>query len=472
MGGENRNAFKLTIMKKNILSTFILILIFFYSYRPLSAQEMVLGNVHVVDVSSGKILKDHFIILRDGVIMQVLPMKKLRNNGVGMNITDGKGAYVTPGLSEMHAHLPVAQDDNTQLQEETLWLYLANGVLSIRSMLGHESHLNLKRKVISGEVPGPRMFISGPSLNGNSVTSPQAGAQMVGSQKAAGYDHLKLHPGLDVPKFMAIAETANSVGIPYGGHVSLGVGLENCLQNGYKSVEHMDGYLEAMIADKSRLDPTIAGPFSMLLVNEVNENKLSELIDMTLENKTWIAPTLTLFDRYFGFVPADSFRLAPEMKYLPGLQIQQWVQQKKLLESQGVLTKSNIQPFLDFRNRLFLSLHQAGVPMLMSSDSPQVFNVPGFSIHHEIEMMSNAGMSNLEILRSGSINPAIYFDQEGEWGEIKKGASADFILVEENPLENLATLKRPIKVVMHGVFYDRERLDLELARIETNHLRR
>jgi imidazolonepropionase-like amidohydrolase len=316
------------------------------------------------------------------------------------------------------------------------------------------------------------MFISGPSLNGTSVESPQMGAQMVGSQKAAGYDHLKLHPGLDVPKFLAIAETAKAVGIPYGGHVSLGVGLETCLQNGYKSVEHMDGYLEAMIEDKSRLDPTIAGPFSMLVVDEADPDKLPDLIKMTLKNKTWIAPTLTLFDRYFGYVPADSFRLAPEMKYLPGLQIQQWVSQKKLLESQGVLTKANVQPYLEFRNQLFLSLHEAGVPIIMSSDSPQVFNVPGFSIHHEIEMMSKAGMSNLEILRTGTVNPALYFDQKGEWGVIKKGASADFVLVENNPLEDLSTMKRPITVVMGGKFYDRARLDAELAKIEMNHLRK
>ncbi len=440
--------------------------------QKLNGQEKVLGNVHVVDVESGMVLEDRFLILKDGLIMNVFPMSKLPNKGEGMNITDGKGAYVFPGLAEMHAHLPAAIDGNTQLQEETLWLYLSNGVLRIRSMLGHESHLALKKKVLTGEVSGPRMFISGPSLNGTSVESPQMGVQMVGSQKAAGYDHLKLHPGLDVPKFLAIAETAKAVDIPYGGHVSLAVGLETSIQNGYKSVEHMDGYLEAMIADKSKLDPTVAGPFNMLVVGEADQNRLPDLIKMTLKNKTWIAPTLTLFDRYFGYVPADSFRLAPEMKYLPGLQIQQWVTQKKLLESQGVLSKANVQPFLEFRNQLFLSLHEAGVPMIMSSDSPQVFNVPGFSIHHEIEMMSKAGMSNLEILRTGTINPALYFDQKGEWGVIKKGAAADFVLVEKNPLEDLSTMKRPMVVVMGGEFYDRDRLDTELKKIETNNLRK
>jgi imidazolonepropionase-like amidohydrolase len=131
-----------------------------------------------------------------------------------------------------------------------------------------------------------------------------------------------------------------------------------------------------------------------------------------------------------------------------------------------------VQPYLEFRNQLFLSLHEAGVPMIMSSDSPQVFNVPGFSIHHEIEMMSRAGMSNLEILRTGTINPAMYFDQKGEWGIIKKGAAADFVLVEKNPLEDLSTMKRPIAVVMGGRFYDRARLDAELSKIEANNLRK
>jgi imidazolonepropionase-like amidohydrolase len=133
--------------------------------QKLNGQEKVLGNVHVVDVESGKVLEDRFLILKDGVIMNVFPMIKLPNRGEGMNITDGKGAYVFPGLAEMHAHLPAATDGNTQLQEETLWLYLTNGVLRIRSMLGHESHLALKKKVVTGEVSGPRMFISGPSLH-------------------------------------------------------------------------------------------------------------------------------------------------------------------------------------------------------------------------------------------------------------------------------------------------------------------
>jgi imidazolonepropionase-like amidohydrolase len=159
------------------------------------------------------------------------------------------------------------------------------------------------------------------------------------------------------------------------------------------------------------------------------------------------------------------------MKYMSAEQVQSWINAKTPYEEKGILTEENVQPYLDFRNKLFMSLHKAGVPILMTSDSPQVFNVPGFSIHHEIELMSKAGMSNYEILKTGSVNPARYFDQQGEWGVIKEGASADFVLVEKNPLEDLNTLREPVMVVMKGEIYDRNELKKQLDRIEANHKR-
>src|SRR5690606_34170275 len=135
------------------------------------------------------------------------------------------------------------------------------------------------------------------------------------------------------------------------------------LRNGYKSIEHMDGYIEAMIPDYSRvLDPQIAGPFSMLLVDEADLSKLPELVALTLETKAWIAPTLTLFDRYFGYKPAEEYRDIPEMKYMSAQQVQSWIEAKTPLEEKGVLTEDNVQPYLDFRNKLFMTLHKAGVP--------------------------------------------------------------------------------------------------------------
>lgn len=418
-----------------------------------------------------QVLANQSIIVENGKILKITPITSSFDSSV-YEVIDGNGTYVYPGLAEFHSHIPIAQNGDTQLQEEAMWLYLANGVMRVRGMIGHQSHLVLRDKVEAGEIDGPRLFVSGPSFSGGSVSSSAQAVQMVKDEKSAGYDHLKLHPGLSMDEFMAISKTAKELEIPFGGHVSLDVGLEASLKNGYKSIEHMDGYIEAMVPDYSKvLDPNLAGPFTMLLVEEVDVSKLPELIDLTLESGAWIAPTLTLFDRYFGSKPAEDYRNDSEMKYMSSEQIQSWINAKIPYEEKGILTVENVQPYLDFRNKLFMALHNAGVPILMTSDSPQVFNVPGFSIHHEIELMSKAGMSNYEILKTGSVNPARYFDQEGEWGIIKEGASADFVLVEKNPLEDLNTLREPVMVVMKGQIYDRNELKKQLDRIEANHKR-
>ena len=455
-------------MKKTLV--YILICCFVPLFQVFSQVQLV-SNVHVLTMENDEVLKDQAILVENGKIVKILPMSEA-SSYKGSTVIDGGGAYVFPGLAEFHSHIPVAQNGNTQLQEEAMWLYLANGVLRVRGMIGHASHLPLKERIDSGEIDGPRLYLSGPSFSGTSVSSAEQAAQMVRDEKAAGYDHLKLHPGLEMDEFLAISKTANELDIPFGGHVSLNVGLEASLKGGYKSIEHMDGYVEALIPDYSKvLDPKQAGPFTMLLVKEADLSKLPELVKMTLETGAWIAPTLTLFDRYFGYKPAEEYRNIPEMKYMSAEQVQNWINAKTPYEDAGVLTKENVQPYLEFRNMLFMTLHQAGVPVLMTSDSPQVFNVPGFSIHHEIKLMSDAGMSNYEILKTGSVNPARYFYEEGEWGVIKNGASADFVLVKNNPLEDLETLKNPIAVVMRGEYFDQNRIQEELAKIEANHKR-
>ncbi|TXE11060.1 amidohydrolase family protein [Algoriphagus aquimarinus] len=455
-------------MKKILLSFGFIFLIVIC---PGFSQSYLISNVNIVSMENEQVLKNHSILVVDGKIQKIAPMTEPFDLKVN-HVLDGNGSYLYPGLAEFHSHIPVAQNGDTQLQEEAMWMYLANGVLRVRGMIGHASHLPLKAKIDAGELDGPRLFLSGPSFSGGSVSSPEQAAQMVRNEYAAGFDHLKLHPGLEMDEFLEISTTAKELGIPFGGHVSLNVGLEASLKGGYKSIEHMDGYIEAMIPDYSRvLDSKLAGPFTMLLVNEADLSKLPALVDLTLEAKAWIAPTLTLFDRYFGSKPAEEYRNIPEMKYMSAEQVQSWINAKTPYEQSGVLTREHVKPYLEFRNMLFMTLHKAGVPVLMTSDSPQVFNVPGFSIHHEIELMSKAGMSNFEILKSGSVNPARYFDQEGEWGVIKEGASADFVLVENNPLEDLNTLKKPFMVVMKGEMYDRSELKKQLDKIEANHKR-
>lgn len=463
-----KNQLMLSLMS---FKSLLFALIFGFLSSVTFSQDLVITQVHVVSSEKGIILENQTLLVKEGKIESMVSTGNLPVAWQQVTRIEGKGSYVFPGLAEFHAHLPVAADGNTQLQEESLWLYLANGVVRIRSMLGHPSHLALRDKLNSGLLVGPRTFISGPSFNANSVTDPAQGAAMVKSQKQEGYDHLKIHPGVLSEEMKAIATAAKAEGIPFGGHVPLDVGIHQALEDGFKSIEHMDGYMEGLLPSTVTIDPTTSGPFNLNLVSQVDWSKLPNLIQKTLDQGTYLAPTLTLFDRYFGYIPADTFRLAPEMKYLPGLQIQQWVTTKKQLEKAGMLDKERVAPYLEFRRKLFLEMHRAGVPMIMASDSPQVFNVPGFSINHEIALMSEAGMSNLEILKTGSLVPAQYMGATNRWGQIKAGYEADFVLVEQNPLLDLKTLQKPVGVVIRGRWIGREELQSQLDRIEKNHLR-
>ncbi|MFN5331363.1 MAG: amidohydrolase, partial [Bacteroidota bacterium] len=206
------------------------------------AQDLVISQVHVVSLETGKILENQTLLVKDGKIESIVPSGNLPKAWQQAAQIEGKGSYVYPGLAEFHAHLPVAADGNTQLQEESLWLYLANGVVRIRSMLGHPSHIALRDKLNAGELIGPRVYISGPSFNANSVTDPEQAAAMVKTQKQEGYDHLKIHPGVLSDEMKAIATAAKAENIPFGGHVPLDVGIHQALEDGFKSIEHMDGY--------------------------------------------------------------------------------------------------------------------------------------------------------------------------------------------------------------------------------------
>jgi imidazolonepropionase-like amidohydrolase len=428
----------------------------------LQAQEFLIKNANVIPMTGdNQVLENHMIHIKDGKILELSPTLDVNADSV----IDAGGKYIFPGLAEMHSHIPVAQNGDFDYLQDIMWLYLANGILTVRGMIGHPSHLQLRDKIQRGEIVGPRIFAAGPSLNGNTVNSPEQGAAMVREQKAAGYDHLKLHPGLKMDEFLAIAEAAKEEGIKMGGHVSLDVGLRASIENGYHSVEHIDGYLEAMLPDETYKDQDKAGPFSMKLADQVDMERLPELIELSKEHDVYVAPTMSLFTRFFGYVPADEFKEESEMKYLPNELISQWVNQKQQLEKQGLLTREIVEPYLRLRDEILLVLFEEGVPLLMSSDSPQVFNVPGFSIHHELKAMKEAGIPEYEILKSGSVNVAQYFNAEKRFGQIQNGYEASFVMVNDNPLEDLETLKSIEGIMVDGKWLSQEKLQGELSRI-------
>jgi imidazolonepropionase-like amidohydrolase len=431
--------------------------------EPVSPTAILFSDVTIVDVTDGSLHEKMQVVVDSGKIRSIT--NEVENPESFSHKVDGSGKYLMPGLAEMHAHIP-SPPTTIERQEETLFLYLSNGITTIRGMLGHPSHLELREKVREGKVLGPRIFTSSPSLNGNSVNSANAGDSLVKTYAAEGYDFLKIHPGISLTPFDTLAATANEVNIEFAGHVPVDVGIRHALESGYASIDHVDGFLEGLVPESAGVKPDENGFFGYNFTPLADTTLIAGLVDLSRQNKVWIVPTQSLFERWFAPVDAESLLKQPEMQYMPASTLEEWRQRK--LETTGPGTGFEVgqwEKFIAIRRQLIKALQEKGHGMLLGSDAPQLFNVPGFSIHHEIAAMEKAGLSPLQILQSGTVNPALYFGREGEFGLVEEGLSADLILVDANPLEDLQALKQISGVMVFGRWLDRETLDEKLAEI-------
>lgn len=452
---------------KNIL--FILSVLFLSScnqaQEKVSSTAILISNVSIVDVRSGTILGNHQVVIDSGKIIRI--SKSVENIGHYAITIDGNGKYVMPGMAEMHAHIP-QPPTSKERTEDVLFLYLSNGITTIRGMLGDSSHLELREKAKAGEILSPRIFTSSPSLNGNSVGTKEEAERKVIAYQKTGYDFLKIHPGIRLEVFDQIVKTANEVGIPFAGHVPIDVGIRHALKSKYASIDHIDGFLEGLVPESENADPTGNGFFGYNFTPLADDTKIVELAQLAKENNVWIVPTQSLFTRWFSIELPEKLLAEPEMKYMPSETLKNWEKAKRQNMAGENFSEKQWRRFIDIRRQLLKELQDNGHGLLLGSDAPQIFNVPGFSIHHEMKAMEDAGLSPLEIIRSGTLNPALYFGMENTFGEIKEGLDADLILIDSNPLEDLNALQKISGVMLQGKWLDKETIDKRLATIAKN----
>jgi hypothetical protein len=332
-------------------------------------------------------------------------------------------------------------------------------------MLGHPYHLELRELVAGGSVAGPRIFTSSPSLNGNTVATTEEAVSKVRQYAGEGYDFLKIHPGIRRVVFDSLAATALREGIPFAGHVPVDVGIRHALESGYATIDHVDGYLEGLVPDTAGVHPGDNGFFGFNFTDLADRDRMGELIALTKEHRVWVVPTQSLFERWFAPSEADSLLAQPEMRYMPRTTLDNWKRVKEQYMQDPAWDPEKWETFDAIRLELIRRLYREGHGLLLGSDAPQLFNVPGFSIHHEISAMERAGLSPIEILRMGTIFPARYFEQEDQWGSLETGKYADLVMVRENPLEDLRSLQKPEGVMVRGVWYSREDIDNVLEAI-------
>ena len=422
-------------------------------------------NVSVLPMTSNTVLPGQTVVVRDGTIGAAGPEAEV-DVPRGAAVIDGEGRFLMPGLAEMHAHVPPGENPPREEVEDILFLYVANGITTIRGMLGFAYQIPLADELERGDVLGPNFYVGAPSLNGGTARTPEAAETLIRAHVEAGYDLQKIHPGVPLAAWDRMAATAGEAGFTFGGHVPADVGLVHAIQTGMSTVDHLDGYIQAIASDDVQAQVN-AGTISLGgLARGVDDARLAEIVQLTIDHDVYVVPTMYLWENLYGAPDADAILQQSEMRYVSPATREGW-------RRRAGPGREGADVYLALRMRVLKELSDAGAGILMGTDSPQLFNVPGFALHRELVVMSEAGMSNYEILKSGTATVGEYVAShlglDGAFGTIAEGQRADLVLLGSNPFDDLANLADRVGVMVRGRWVDRAEIDAGLEALAAKH---
>ena len=423
----------------------------------------VFENVNVIPMDRERVLRGQTVVVRDGLISEVGDARRVRVPR-GAERIDGRGKYLLPGLIDMHTHLFSDDDFPEDLAGDELALMLANGVTTIRLMIGTPEHLTMRRRVEAGDLLGPRLYVASPEVtgrapgggvfNGRTVKTPGEARAAVRDFKAAGYDFIKLTTDITPEVYDAVIETAKGSGIRVVGHVDLRVGLRRALAAG-QQIEHLDSYMEAVLSDDapSKVSVSDVGVWrkpNWASLDYVDDRTVEEVAKATAAAGIYTCPTLTFFKLTFAVEPEDEeVRARPDYRYFPqSLRTSRHAALKRFWTEPP--TAERRRRYQQVRDRLVKAIHEAGGKIMAGSDTPELFLLYGFTLHRELQNLVAAGLSPYSALEAATRNPAEYLRALDRVGTVSRGRRADLLLLEANPLDAIANTGRRAGVMARG----------------------
>ncbi len=438
-----------------------------------AAPAVAFTHVTVVDVESGGELPDRTVVIADGRIAAIGAAGAV-TTPAGARVIDAHGKYLIPGLWDMHVHVAfgdwVPADPLVNLAP-----FVANGVTGVREMGGNlDVLLDWRRRIAAGELLGPRMVIAGPMLDGPVPRFPSSapvanaadGRRVVDELKARGVDFIKIQSFIPRDGYFAAAAEARRLGITFVGHVPDAIRASEASDAGQKSIEHYTGIFEGCSTIEDKL---IKGPKTLgEVVRTYDPQRAQRLVALMARNHTWQVPTL-VWERGQWLIDAIDLSADPLTRYAPAA----WRERTWPMFKESILKDMDTDPLpvrqhyvqmeLDMTRQMF----HAGVPFLAGTDTAAGVHIfPGFSLHQELELFVQAGLSPLDALRTATLNPARFLGREAELGSVTTGKIADLVLLDKDPLSDIHNARRIAAVVLAGRYLPRAELDGLLAKVE------
>ncbi|HKR08139.1 MAG TPA: amidohydrolase family protein [Gemmatimonadaceae bacterium] len=436
----------------------------------------------MINVRSGEVASDQTVVIENARISYVGPAAGAPSPR-GARIVDGTGKFLIPGLWDMHIHgfLYVFSDFAGPLM-------IANGVTGARDMGYYiDTTLRWKRDIAEGKEIGPRLVVGarvdGPINEARfvaHVTTPEDGVRAVDTlarrkDRTARANFINTYSHVPRDAYFALAREAKRIGIPFAGPVPFSVSVAEASDSGQRSIEHEDDLMRACSAKDSLLRATagdtanLSGPNQLADVREharlilatYDARKCQAVIATLARNQTWLTPILVSYQPYAHSF--DSASTHPELaKYVPGLVKGGWANRAQAVSRSD---SAMVRSYFSFdRTR---ELQAAGVKLLAGTDTPQPFVYPGFSLHDELQLLVKSGLTPLEALQTATYNPAEFFGMQTSLGTVEKGKVADLVLLDANPLTDIANSRRIAAVIANGRLFDRPALAQLLHHVDS-----
>jgi imidazolonepropionase-like amidohydrolase len=441
--------------------------------KPVASDLLVLTNVTVVDVRTGTLQPEQTVILNRNHIASVGPSKtaKYPRNAPSVNC---RGLFLIPGLWDMHVHL-VFGDWFPDAQEISLPLFIANGVTGVRDMGSEfDTVQGWRDEIEAGRLIGPRIYTSGPMLDGPkprfpssmAIGTPEDARRAVANLKRRGVDFIKLQSLIPREAVFAIAEEAKKQEIAFEGHVPDSVRASEMSAKGMKSFEHLIGIFEG--SSPAEDDFLKGNKTEGRFLGTYDPARAASLAELLAKNQTWQCPTL-VWERGGNLIDATDFSKDTRVKYVPASwKNKTWKRfTDEITQGYGSDDLATREKFLEKELEVVALLHKASVPFLAGTDTPAgVYIFPGYSLHEELQRFVAAGFTPLEALQTATLNPARFFGVEEQSGSVEKGKFADLVLLTANPLEDIANTQKIAAVVANGRYYRRADLEKMLGGVE------